>query len=349
MDLPLNIRWIARGPVALLAAALALGLPGILSAQAAPFRVEPVAFASRDSTPLQGSIARPVSPAPGPRPGVVLITVGFSDPLVERLTRAGYTVLSPERRWLRVVDRLLQTRLPSLADDVRSAVEYLRARPEVGTQPVAVVAQGDDARAALRAVGESLQALPLVLLAPPLLPGPEGFRVEQLGMARAQGWTSRDVARLDALLERISLTVLEEASPYARAYRLEAVLDDADARLPHNFAFPDEDSQIRVFSSPWWADFLAFDPERALGSLQGPALVLLGDGDPFVPPDRALAAARRGLARAPTRDATVCLVPGRTRQTFTESTAASITEWLAQRFAGRGGEPACLPDPKGAA
>jgi pimeloyl-ACP methyl ester carboxylesterase len=148
------------------------------------------------------------------------------------------------------------------------------------------------------------------------------------------------------------MAVIEEKSPLAREYRLETVIGGSDVRLPHNAAFPDDETQVHVFSSPWWADFIAFQPEPALGALHAPTLLLIGEEDPFVPLDRYLAAARRELGAARTRDAVVCLLPGRTRQAFSDTTVAVIADWLADRFAGRGGAgPAppkvCLPDPKG--
>lgn len=295
-----------------------------------------------------------------PRPGVVLLSVAWTDPMVERLTNLGFAVLTPVRRGFVAVEPLLRATYGDLAADARAGLAYLRSRPDVDGGALALMAQADDAPPAMLASAELGGEVPLVLLAPPGFPGREVFRLEQRGLAERDGYGARALEALNRYLEDIADAILEERTPFLRALRLRALMADSDVRLPFNAALPNNQNQVHHLSSPIWHDRFDFQPEEVLATLEAPVLILIGTEDPNTPILAYLEAIRRGLAAASSTDSTLCLLPGRTRHSFTEAGVAVIADWLVERVGSgtAGGVEAgastarnvldgCLPHPEG--
>jgi pimeloyl-ACP methyl ester carboxylesterase len=144
-------------------------------------------------------------------------------------------------------------------------------------------------------------------------------------------------AALDRYVEQIAVIVLEEPTPYRRAFRLESLRAASRVALPPTADLPADERQTDFFASPLWRDRLAFDPAMALSSLHGPVLVLIGTEDPDTPVDAYRAAVTGALAGAETADAVVCVVEGRTRHAFTDENVSAIDQWLRARLGGAGG------------
>lgn len=316
------------------------------------YRTEQVSYWNvHDSTLLSASLAVP--PGAGPHPGVVVLSIAGTEPLVDDLVGDGYAVLTPVRRGFVAVEPLLRATYSDLAADALAALGYLGSRTDVDEEELGLVAQADDTPPAMLAAAAAEASLPLVLLAPPALPGTETFRREQRWVAEGSGAGRTDLEALDRYAGRIAEIVLGESTPYLRESRLRSLREESSVQLPRNAAFPSDERQMHFFASPLWRDRLAFEPEAALARLRWPVLVLIGVEDPNTPLDAYLPAVRRGLSEAGTPDATACLLPGRTRHTFTEAGVAAVAEWLGERVVDPGetrartggGLSGCLPDP----
>jgi pimeloyl-ACP methyl ester carboxylesterase len=274
--------------------------------------------------------------------------------LVDRFVADGYAVLMPVPRGFVTVEPLLRATYSDLAGDVQAALAYLGSNSEVDADALALVAQADVTPAAILSSVSSEEPVPLVLLAPPAFPGVETFRLQQRGLAERGGAGAAHLQALDEYVARLGEIVLGASTSYLREYRLESLRAGSTVQLPrNNAAFPSDERQMHFFASPLWRDQLAFEPEIVLALLGSPVLVLIGEEDPNTPMIEYLAAVRRGLSTARTTDATVCLIPGRTRHTFTEEGVTAIADWLAQRIvsaaetnaSNRGTLDGCLEDP----
>ena len=339
-----------------IAVVVQITIAGPLSAPASgqAYRSEEVSYRNaEDSTYLTALLTLPSSS--GPHPGVVLLSIAGTDPLVDHLARLGYAVLLPVRRGFVAVEPLLQATYGDLAGDAQAALDYLRSRAEVDAAAVGLIGQADDAPAAMLAAAQSTEAIPLVLLAPPGFPGSEHFRLEQHGLADTPGARPEDLEALDEFVGQIASIVLTERLRYARESRLRTLMARSRVRLPYNAAFPQDDRQIHFFASPLWHDRLAFEPEGVLAQLHAPVLLLIGTEDRDTPIDAYLAAVRRGLSSAVAEDTTVCPIAGRTRHSFTDEAVVGIAGWLGERVtagdrpssAPSGARPSwCLEDPR---
>ncbi len=274
-------------------------------------------------------------------PAVLLLTLAGPDPAVQALTASGYAVLVPIVRGFVSVEPLLRATHQDLAGDARAALAYLRSRPDLDGGSLAVVAQADEAPPAMLAA--EAEDLPLILLAPPAFPGRQAFRLDQRTAGERGGYGPEELDALDRLTNGIADAVLEEPSPEQRAARLRGVLEASPVRLPYSAELPEDERQIHFLSSPLWHDRMGFEPGEALSRLPGPVLVLIGNEDPGTPLLDWLGAVRRGLEDAPSPDATVCLLPGRTRHVFSSAGVEAMGAWLGAGASGKGME--CLEDP----
>ena len=158
---------------------------------------------------------------------------------------------------------------------------------------------------------------------------------------------------LDRFVTQIATTALSESTTFMREYRMQLLMNAATVRLPYNAAFPNDERQIHFFATPLWHDRLAFEPEKVLMRLPGPVLVMIGNEDANTPLLDYLARVRRGLSTGAVQDASVCLVQGRTRHSFTRVEIEAIGTWLRSRVRAAGAEAqavrlqGCLPDPPG--
>ena len=346
-------RFTPVAPALLCAVVSSLSAAPISAQTPAAYQTEQVSYWNgQDSTFLTASLTLPAGS--GPHPGVVVLSGAGTVRLVDRFVADGYAVLIPIPRGFVTVEPLLRATYSDLAGDVRAALDYLGSRAEVDADALGLLAQADVTPAAMLATVSSQESVPLVLLAPPAFPGVETFRLQQRGLAGRLGVGPDYLQALDEYVGRIGEIVLGEGTPYMREYRLESLRAGSSVQLPrNNAAFPSDERQTHFFASPLWRDQLAFEPEIVLALLGSPVLVLIGTEDPNTPMDEYLAAVRRGLSSASTGDATVCLMPGRTRHTFTEEGVTAIADWLAERIVSPGGTTAssggqlagCLDDP----
>ena len=309
----------------------------LLGQRSEPHRSEEVTYRNaQDSMVLSATLHLPGGD--GPHPGVVLLSIAGTGPLVDELTGRGYAVLTPVRRGFVDVEPLLQATFADLAGDVRAAIRYLGMRPDVRESALGVVAQADDAPPAMLESVGSEAPVPLILMAPPAFPGTRLFHDEQHSLAQRDGAGPSQLEALDRYVEAITGIVLSESTPFRRAYGLEGLRAASDVELPRNAAFPADERQVDFFASPLWHDRLAFQPEAVFAGLRAPTLVLIGTDDPNTPLEEYLATVRRGLAGG-TSYAVVCLVPGRTRHMFTDAGVHAIVSWLDGRLgAGDSGE-----------
>ena len=298
-------------------------------------RAEEVGYRNEhDGTRLSAFLTLP--PGGGPHPGVLVLSIAGTTPLVEQLVRDGYAVLIPERRGFVAVEPMLRATFSDLANDVRAAIAFMDSHPEIDGATIGVVAQADDTPPAMLASVASDGTMPLVLLAPSALSGVEVFRREQRWAAERNGVRPDDLEALDEYVQRIAETVLNESQVYLRRYRLESVRAASTVELPRNAAFPSGERQMDFFASPLWHDRLAFEPEAVFRRLRAPVLVMIGADDANTPMDEYLGAVRRALSASASPDATVCRIPGRTRHVFTDAGVTGVTDWLGARLGSSG-------------
>ncbi|MGE3172150.1 MAG: alpha/beta fold hydrolase [Planctomycetota bacterium] len=317
---------------------------------------------------LAGTLTLPA--ASGPHPGVVLLAgSGYQTRdgtirghhvlwvLADHLTRAGIAVLRLDKRGCgRSGGELATATSPQLADDAAAAVRWLGARDELDRDRIGLVGHSEGGMlapmVATGADGDRVRCF--VALAGPCVRGADALIAQSAQMARADGLSGADCARIEqayrtfferlreddaerrrAGLERAARAAWDDLSPDAHA-RLGDAVDNFVARA------------LRL-DTPWVRHVADLDPGVALARMRCPALLLFAERDVHVDAAANAAAARAALGDHPAADTVVRTIAGcnhlfqpcatcRADEYFDlELTIApavldEITHWLRERF-----------------
>jgi dienelactone hydrolase len=253
----------------------------------APYTAQDVAIRTPGGLTLRGTLTVPQH-APGARvPAVVTITgsgtqdrdetiPGLKDfrpyyQLADTLGRRGIAVLRLDDRG-GGSDGSPASPTPELADDIRAAVAWLRARPEIDPRRIGLVGHSEGGLIAPMVASTDSSIAAVVILAGTSSKGRDIVTAQQL-------------FAVDSMAHLLG---------QARARALEA-----SARAT--------DSMAKAV--PWWTFFLDYDPAPTAARVRAPVLILQGETDRQVPKVEAdkLAAAIRGGGN---RDVTVRVFPG---------------------------------------
>jgi len=148
----------------------------------------------------------------------------------------------------------------------------------------------------------------LVLLAAPATSGEKTLLRQSELVARTGGLAEEQIARSQEFDRRAYAAVREEKDATRLAARLSGLVDGSEmaaAMPPAALA-----AELRLMTSPWFRDFLDYDPQPVLARLSGPVLALNGDRDLQVDADESVPLLRKAYEKSGNRDFTVMEIAG---------------------------------------
>jgi len=181
------------------------------------------------------------------------------------------------------------------ANDIRAAVAYLRTRPEIDPDRIALVGHSEGGIIAPMIAASDTTIRALVLMAAPASPG-------------------RDI-------------IAEQ-----NRYVVDSVRHLAGAQRDSALAYARRAADSLAAKTPWLRFFYAYDPTRNARRVRSPVLILQGETDRQVPPSQAqtLAAAFRAGGN---RDVTVRLFPATNHLFLEDASGAFVDERGRLRYA----------------
>jgi len=304
---------------------------------------------------LAGTYTRPRGQ--GPFPAVALLTGSGPEDrnetlfghqpfavLADYLTRRGIAVLRFDDRGVGQSGGTLQgTTSADYTTDAQAALAWLRTRPEVRKNRVALIGHSEGGTAAIQAATQPQGPDGLVLLAAPGLPGDEMIVQQVLALNRLHPITPAGLAKIEAQQRAILAAVMHNPDNAPARAQLLPLLNPSSATEAPTVARVE--TQIAQLTSPAYRHLLADRPAQALPNVKCPVLALNGSKDVQVVAAPNLAAIRQGLAAGGNRRATVRELPGLNHlfqtaptgtpseygvieQTFAPEALLVISDWL---------------------
>jgi uncharacterized protein len=265
----------------------------------------------------------------GPFPAVVLITgSGPQDRdssvfghkpflvLADYLTRHGIAVLRADDRGVaRSGGNFASATSADFATDAEAGLEWLKTRAEADPRKLGLIGHSEGGGITAMVAARNKDVAFIVSLAGPALKGDE-IIVEQIVAANEAAGAPHDMAVQYGDGERRILNVAEaEKDPAQLREKLAAFLP-ADKI----------DESILVFTSPWYREFLVYDPAADWRKVSCPVLALFGEKDTQVPAAQNIAAIRKALAE--NRQAEADEMPG-LNHLFQHAKTGMLTEYSA--------------------
>jgi dienelactone hydrolase len=272
-----------------------------------PYRVEEVAFddpAGHDR--LAGTLTLP--PGKGPFPAVVLIAgSGAQDRnetifghrvflvLADHLTRQDMAVLRYDKRGVgNSTGNYANATTADFADDAQAAIDFLAARRDIDRRRIGLIGHSEGGLIAPMVASRDHKVAFVVLMAGSAVNGADLLEAQQRRINEVMGLGGERLAEASAEEARMIDIVRQASSPTAAAAGLKAEADVTAERTgePRGLA----EAQAAQLDSPWFRNFLAYDPAPTLERLRIPVLALIGSKDVQVPPDQNLPPLRAALA-----------------------------------------------------
>jgi len=238
------------------------------------------AFVPANGFNLASTITKPTKPA-GPKgkvPAVIFVSspgpqtrdyVAYGIPifgqLAGKVAEAGYFAVRYDARGVGQTGGRTETAgLTEYADDVLAVVDWLRKRPEVDADRIALVGYGDGGPIAMLAASRQKRVKALALLASP-------------------GRSGREVT-LEQQQQVLAGLAISESEKAARR-TLQSRVNDATVTGRGWEGIPAE--LRRQAETAWFRSWLAFDPAVTLKKVEPPVLIVHGTIDREVAPEHA--------------------------------------------------------------
>jgi pimeloyl-ACP methyl ester carboxylesterase len=311
-----------------------------------PYKEEEVSFASSSgSVTLAGALTLPQGT--GPFPAAVLVggsgptdrdeTVAGHKPflvLADLLTRKGVVVLRYDKRGVaQSTGKYADATVEDFEQDAQAAFQFLKSRKEVDAKRLGLIGHSEGGILASLLATRSSDVSWLVLLATPATTGEKTLLRQSELVARTGGLPEEQITRSLEFDRKAYAAVREENDPAALEKRLTALVEQSGL----GSAMPPAavQAQIRTMSSPWFRQFLDYDPEPSLEKIKCPVLALNGDRDLQVDSAENVPLLRKFLVAGGNKDFIVVEVEGvnhllQTAQSGSPALYGAIEETMAQ-------------------
>ncbi len=271
----------------------------------------------------------------GPHPAIVFIsgsgaqdrdeTVAGHRPflvLADHLTRRGFAVLRTDDRGVGGTPGTpMQTGLNDVADDVRGALDFLRARTDIDQSRIGLLGHSEGGYVAPVVAADDPSIAFLLLLGGRSVSGRDVLTAQRAALSRASGDSAAEL-RVDSLLIASVFAVIDRRPDDDR---LGALVDSAFAarfatlttgerriaerQFGERTAAQDTVS-IKLWKSRWFKSLYHHDPAPFLTRVRAPIFALIGELDLQVPVDQSIARFEALFAGARRDQLTLHRMPG---------------------------------------
>ena len=285
-----------------------------------PYAEEQISFPASAGATLAATLTIP--PGAGPFPAAVLIAgSGPTDRdeslaghkpflvLADLLTRKGIAVLRYDKRGVaQSTGDFAASTMDDFTQDEQAALQYLKSRKEVDAKRLGIIGHSEGGILAALAATHSNDVNWLVLLASPATSGEKTLLRQSELIARTGGLPEEQITRSLEFDRKAYAAVREEKDTAALTRRLTALVDQSglSAAMPPAAV----QAQIRTMTSPWFRQFLDYDPAPGYEKIKCPVLAMNGTRDLQVDSAENVPLLRKAFESSGNKDVTIVEVDG---------------------------------------
>ncbi len=305
-----------------------------------PYDIEEVTFTNkRDGTILAGTLTLPKGS--GPFPAAILLTVaGPNDRdqshgspqhkpfmvLADHLSRQGIAVLRADDRGIGgSTGDIFKSTMEDFAHDALAGFDMLKQHPRINATQIGFIGNSEGTLVGPMAAAMNQETAFIITLGGMGIEGSEVIMDQVAAIGKLGGLDATGIEKLKAHTQSLFKVIKKGMNDDQTTKKLRKLLANSekpemDERL---FLVPKSiDEQLKIFSSPWYRYQVNFDPAPILQSITCPFLAIHGSQDPFVAPDKNLAAIADHLRKAGNRQYATMLLPN-VNHVFQDATSGS--------------------------
>jgi len=266
--------------------------------------------------------------------------------IADYLTRNGIAVLRVDDRGVggsggNVNDATSE----DFAGDVLAGIEFLKTRKEINPSRIGLIGHSEGGLVAPIAANRTNSIAFIVMLAGPGIPGEQILYEQGRLIGLASGMTEEQVEQNRKTQEAIFNIIKTEKDSAVRLDRLQRTFTGGLYPMMNEDQKATVDQQVAAVNSPWFSNFLTYDPRPALTKLKCPVLALIGEKDLQVPPKSNLPSIEKALADGGNKNFKTMGLPGlnhlfqhcetgavaeyaQIEETISPEVLTIITEWI---------------------
>jgi pimeloyl-ACP methyl ester carboxylesterase len=307
-----------------------------------PYGEQDVFYAGgADGVRLAGTLTLPAGE--GPFPAVFLATgsgsqdrdetIAYHRPfrlLADYLSRRGFAVLrTDDRGWGLSSGNAALATTKDNTDDALAAMRYLRNRSDIDPARVGIVGHSEGGMIASFAATRDPELAFIVLLAGPGVSGQQIMRRQRADIWRSNGLPEAQIQTMLAFFEDIHVEMLQEGSLADAGTRIRALFGNLapERKTALGWDVNALEQVLAQILTPWFREFLRFEPAPVLAQIHIPVLALNGSKDIQVASDENLAGIKTGLEAAGNNDVTLVELPD-LNHLFQHAQTGALDEYL---------------------
>lgn len=271
--------------------------------------------------------------------------------IADHLTRNGIAVLRFDDRGVKQSEGDYQSATSAdFADDVESAIRYLKTRKEINPGGIGLVGHSEGGLIAPMAAARSADVAFIIMLAGPGIPGDSSILLQMAAFQRVRKYPEARIQQAQMVFAG-ALNIVQQSTD--RVILREQLKQYINANLNSVSAFTSDSASltqsrtvvINNFSSAWTHYLVKYDPTAALEKVKCPILALNGEKDYQVPPKEHFKGIMQATRKGRNKNVKLVEMPGlnhlfqkcktggpeeynRTTETFSPLALKEMTNWI---------------------
>ena len=253
--------------------------------------------------------------------------------LANHLTKNGIAVLRYDDRGVASSGGKFEgATTDDFATDAEAAFAYLQSLPSINKKKIGLIGHSEGGTIAPIVANANKDVAFIVLMAGTAIPGDEIMMLQNYLIGKANGMPEEELTKLGNINRKVYDIIKEEKEQDVLKEKLYNVFNDElkpifiSKGIPANQVSQYINMQLAELSSPWYVNFIRYNPTPALEKVQCPVLALNGDKDVQVAAIANLDAIKRTAEKSGNKKVTTKLLPG-LNHLFQESSTGAPSEY----------------------